>query len=240
MNQKTIEFKRETLDFEFLESINMLRGSIQMAGYHYKVISLTSALPNEGKSFIAFQLAQSMAAIGKKTVFVDCDIRNSKIKAKYDIQQSTTGLSEYLCGLVSESDVVYPTITENLYIVFAGRSAPNPSELLSGDIFGTLIDNLKASFDYIILDTPPVNIVVDSLMISVKADTTILVVKSCITEKKAAIHAKTVLNNSGVKILGTVLNLFDAKKNGYGSYGYGKYGYGKYGYGNNTKNTKNI
>lgn len=231
MSNPVINLPASALDFDSNEAINMLRGNIEMAGYHYKVVSFTSAVPNEGKSYISFNLAQSMAALGKRTVFVDCDIRNSYIKKVNGITDKTVGLSEYLCGLCPAEEAIYPTSVADFDMVLAGKRAPNPSELLSGEMFDRLLDYLKEKYDYIILDTPPVNVVVDATVVSKRADTTVLVVKSCSTERVEAMHMKKQLEAAGIRILGVVINLYDTQKSHYGKYGYGKYGYGKYGYG---------
>ncbi|MGN0424811.1 MAG: CpsD/CapB family tyrosine-protein kinase [Acetatifactor sp.] len=231
MSQVLIDPQIQQLDFQSAEAINMLRGNIQLAGYQMKVVALTSAAPNEGKSYVSFHLARSLAGLSKRTVFVDCDIRNSSVKRTYKITEQTVGLSEYLCGLYSAEDIVYPTTSEHLDIIFAGRRAPNPSEILSGEMFGKLLQYLKERYDYVILDTPPVNLVVDATIISKQADTTVLVVKSFSTDRAAVMRMKKQLESAGVKILGVVMNLCDAGSSHYGKYGYGKYGQGKYAYG---------
>lgn len=213
-----------------IEAINMLRGNIQMAGFNHKAVSITSASPNEGKSYIAFHLAQSMAALGKKAIFVDCDIRNSVIEKVYKITDEIPGLSEFLCGLCSLEDVLCSTNIENFHVIFSGKNAPNPSELLSSEMFSKLINLLRTRYDYIILDTPPANAVVDATIVSKQADTTVLVVKSCSTDRRDAVMMKKQLESAGVKLLGVVLNMYDVSSTRYGKYGYGKYGYG-YGYG---------
>ena len=98
MHNKTIIPQISSLDFHTKEAINILRGNIQMAGYNVKVIALTSARANEGKSSLSFRLAKSLAGLNKKVVYLDCDIRNSKTKKRYRIVEKTEGLSEYLCG----------------------------------------------------------------------------------------------------------------------------------------------
>lgn len=221
-----------SLDFRTKEAINMLRCNIQMAGYNVKTVSLTSAKAHEGKSATSFLLAKSLARLNKKVVYLDCDIRNSKIKKRYKIIEKTNGLSEYLCGKMSIEDIIYPTDDRCFDIIFSGKYAPNPSELLSGELFATLVDRLKEQYDYVIVDTPPANLVADGIIVSKVCDITIVVVESGNTNRREAMQLISLLQNAQIKILGIVLNRISFTRNRYGyiKYGYKKYGYGKYGY----------
>ena len=215
----------EELPFQAREAINVLRGNIQLSGFDLKVIAVTSASPNEGKSSIAFRLAKSLAALGTRTIYLDCDIRNSEVIRRYHIEQNVSGLSEFLCGRVSMNDVIYHTDDPYMDMIFTGAVAPNPSELLSGPLFVQLLDELKKNYEYVIVDTPPVNPVIDGALIAKKCDGTVLVVECGRTEKIQAMRAKRQLEYAGVRILGVVLNKVGLTKKGYG-YGYG-YGYGE-------------
>ena len=166
-----------------------------------------------------------------KTLYIDCDIRNSHTLTRYQIDGQGMGLSEFLCGNAAMVDIIYHTENKNLDMILTGPVAPNPSELLSGVYFSKLLSILRSHYDYIILDTPPVNVVVDGVMVAKQCDGTILVVESGVTDRAQALHAKRQLDFAGVKLLGCVLNKVGSDKSGYGyGYGYGKYGYG-YGYG---------
>lgn len=214
------------LPIQAKEAINVLRGNIQMSGYDLKTIAITSALAHEGKSSIAFRLARSLANLGKRTVYLDCDIRNSMTIDRYDIQVKTTGLSEFLCGREQLLNIIYKTDNQWLDMIFAGAKAPNPSELISGAIFGQMMAWLRENYDYVIVDTPPVNPVIDGVLIAKQCDGTILVIENGLTERSQAVHAKQQLEYAGVKILGAVFNKAGMKQGRYGyDYGYG-YGYG--------------
>lgn len=220
------------LPFRVNEAINILRGNIQMSGYRLKAIAVTSAGAHEGKSSTAFRLAKSMAALDKRVLYLDCDIRNSKIQKRYQIEGEYKGLSEYLCGKSQLEEIVYHTDDKWMDMVFAGAVAPNPSELISGSLFGDLMSFGRHNYEYVILDTPPVNLVVDGLLVAKQCDGTILVVESGNTERAQAEKAKQQLLYAGIKILGVVLNKAGAEGGRYGyGYGYGHYGYGHYGYG---------
>ena len=230
MSEKIIAPKITKLDFRVNEAVNVLRGNVQMAGYNVKTIAVTSARANEGKSSLAFLLAKSLAALNKRTLYLDCDIRNSKVKRRYGIVEKTNGLSQYLCGNIEMNQMIYRTDTPGFDLIFSGPSAPNPSELLSNELLEELIIRLKDTYDYVVVDTPPVNVVIDAALIAPKCDTTLLVVESHITNRKDALRAKIQLEYSGASILGIVRNKAPRNQRIYGKYGYGKYGYGKYEY----------
>ena len=228
----------QPLPFLANEAINNLRGNIQLSGYGIKAVAVTSSSIHEGKTSLSFRLAKSFAALGKRTVFVDCDIRNSQLMGRYQVHKNGEGLSEFLCGKAYLQDVIYGTDDQYLDIIFTGGIAPNPSELFSSELFRLMLKNLKEVYDYVVMDTPPVNAVIDGVLIANQCDGTVLVVESGVTERASAIHAKQQLEYAGVKILGVVLNKVGAKGRGYG-YGYG-YGYGqKYGYGYGYGEKKN-
>lgn len=215
------------LPFSAREALNVLRGNIQLSGFDLKVIAVTSSLANEGKSTIAFRLAKSFSALKKRTLYLDCDIRNSSTMARYGIQEEVKGLSEFLCGEAVMNEIVYRTDDRYMDMVFTGAVAPNPSELVSSKLFTLLLEEMRKRYDYIIVDTPPVNPVIDGALIAKKCDGAVLVIESGVTERAQALHAKRQLEYGGIKLLGAVLNRVGAEKKGY-SYGYGYgYGYGK-------------
>lgn len=234
--RRTVELTIPDVPFLVNEAINTLRGNIQLSGYDMKTICITSALIHEGKSSVSFRLAKSYAALGKRTLFLDCDIRNSAILSRYQVKQNgyIYGLTEYLCGEIGIQDAIWGTQDPFLDILFSGSIAPNPSELFSGELFRSLLRWLRGQYDYIIVDTPPVNAVIDGLLIAKECDGTVLVVESGVSDRRQSMHAVQQLNYANVKTLGVVLNKAGHHKGVYG-YGYG-YGYGhRYGYGYGSK-----
>lgn len=226
----------EPLPFQAKEAINVLRGNIQLSGFDLKTIAVTSALAHEGKSSIAFRLSKSMAGLKKKTIYLDCDIRNSSTMSRYHIQSSVQGLTEFLCGRSPMNEIICRTDDRFLDMIFTGAVAPNPSELVSGKLFRILLDELRKRYDYIIVDTPPVNPLIDGIIIAKQCDGTVLVVESGETERMQILRAKRQLEYAGVRILGVVLNKIGMNRKGYGyGYGYGSYGYYGYGYGEDKK-----
>ena len=229
--ENVIRLNTQNTPYYLAEAINTLRGNIQLSGFKLKVIAVVSSNPNEGKSTVSLQLANSIASLKKKTLYIDCDIRNSKIKTTHKIRRKTLGLSEFLSGNATFDNILYKVENEPyLDIIFAGAVSPNPSELFSNDVFSKLLDYVRDKYDQIILDTAPINSVIDGILVTKLCDGTVLVVESGKTERSDALRAKNKLQYAGAKVLGVVLNKADkeqiSKKYGYG-YGYG---YG------NTKN----
>lgn len=224
-----IEFGRlNQLSYQSNEAYKSLRTNVKFCGDEVKVISVTSCTPNEGKSSVSFQLALSMAEDGKKVLFVDADIRKSVLVGSYKIiAKNAKGLTHYLSGQNKLNEVLCKTNVENLDIILTGPVPPNPTELLGGKYFEELIHSQRDSYDFIIIDTPPLGSVIDSAIVSPKCDGVILVIASDEISYKFASKVKTQLDSAGCKILGVVLNKVKAK--GAGKY-YGKY-YGHY-YGN--------
>lgn len=165
------------LPFQVKEAVNVLRGNIQLSGYDLKTIAITSAQAHEGKSSIAFHLARALASLDKKTLYLDCDIRNSTTLSRYGIQQKVEGLSEFLCGRTPLFDIIYRTDDRFMDMIFTGAIAPNPSELISGPMFARMMEYVRENYDYVIVDTPPVNPVIDGTLIARQCDGTILVVE---------------------------------------------------------------
>ena len=211
--------------YQVNEALNILRGNIEMSGYNLKVIAVTSARSHEGKSSIAFRLAKNLAGLKKKVLYIDGDIRNSRVMLRYGIQGEYRGLSEYLCGRVSKERIIFHTDDPWMDMVFAGAVAPDPSVLFSGEMFKEFISYARELYEWVIVDTPPLNAVIDGLLIAKQCDGAILVVECGLTERVQAEKARKQLLYADVQILGAVLNKVHMNKHRYG-YGYG-YGYGE-------------
>lgn len=186
------------LPYAAQEAVNILRGNIQLSGNHLQVIAITSASKEEGKSSVAIQLAKSFAALNRTTVYVDCDIRKSKTLRRYQINEQVVGLTEYLCGSCRIDDIVYRTDNQNMDMIFTGAAAPNPSELLSDPMFEQFLEVLKANYEYVIVDTPPINAVIDGAIVAKRCDGTVMVLEQSMTERAEAIRMKRQLTYAGV------------------------------------------
>lgn len=218
----------EINDYQYEEAMKTLRTNIQFSGSNIHTVMFTSTVPNEGKSETTFQLAVSMAQLGKKVLLVDADIRKSVLVSRYHLEHQVDGLSQYLSGQSKREEVIYRTNIPNLNIIFSGPFSPNPAELLEGELFAGLLAWAKESYDYILIDSPPMGSVIDGAVISRHCDGAILVIESGAISYRLVQKVKNQLEKGGCRILGTVLNKVDLKQGSYYYYGkYGKY----YGYG---------
>lgn len=214
------------LDYRSNEAYKGLRTNIQLCGEEIIVIMVTSATPNEGKTSVSFNLAVSLAQSGKKVAFIDADLRKSVMIGRYKVNQSIKGLSHLLSGISKLEEVLYPTNIKNLHTIFSGTVPPNPAELLNNSKFQLLIKVIRESYDYVIVDTPPLGNVIDSAIVAQQCDGAVFVVSANTVSYKFIQNTINQLKKTKCKILGAVLNKVDMSDNGY----YGKY-YGKY-YGN--------
>lgn len=231
-------------DFRYNEALRTLRTNIMFSGSRVKNILITSTAPNEGKSTVSFELARVFAESGKKTLYVDCDIRNSEFIKVHQIQGTTVGLSQILTGQVAIEDGFYadPNVP-NLDLILAGPFSPNATELFEDDMCDQLFAAIKElQYDIVILDTAPIGTVIDAAILTKYADGAALVVESEMTSRRMFQRAKEQLDRTGVRFLGVILNKVNMSKSGYYSryYNYKRYGkkYDKYGYGYGPKDTK--
>ena len=201
------------------ESYRTLRTNLQYSSFdeEYKVIVVTSAEPGEGKSITVGNLALSIAQSDKKVIIIDCDLRKPSIHKKFQLSNSE-GLSDVLSGKKNIAEVGQ-RYSNNLTILTSGKIPPNPSEMLGSKAMKSLIEALKKVFDYVILDTPPVQAVTDAQILSTRADGTLLVVRSEKTKRDSVINSINLLKKVNANIIGTVLNGVDTKKNNYYYYG---------------------
>ena len=216
----------EDLNFKAKEAIKTLRTNIEFSGDDKKVIVLTSCVPNEGKSTIATNLVNGLAEAGKKVLLIDADMRKSVLAGRLKIDQEVSGLSHFLTGHNTITEVITRTKKENLSIIFAGVVPPNPAELLSSNRFGSLIEAARNAYDYIIIDAPPIGAVVDAAIIAKHCDGVIMVVGYADVSYKLAQDVKKQIEVTGCPILGVVLNKVPTN----GDHKYGYYGgyYGGY------------
>lgn len=205
------------------EYYNALRTNIQLSGNNLKVIAFTSVDPSEGKSTTATNVAWAFAHAGYKTLLIDADIRNSVMSGIFKSREKITGLTDYLAGTQDLSHGLCETNVENLFVIQSGAVSPNPTALLQSENFGVMIETLRKYFDYIIVDTAPIGVVIDAAIIVQKCDASILVVEAGVAKRIEVQKAKNQLEHTGAPFLGVVLNKFDVQREKYGSYGsYGK------------------
>ena len=204
------------------ESFRTLRSNIQFSnfGKNIKIIVVTSANPNEGKSEISLNLSAVLAQQGKKVILIDADMRKPT-QHKLIEKRNKTGLSKLLLGEISEDAINHLTFGDvELDVLTSGPVPPNPAEMLTSsvmeEILGTCVDN----YDYIIIDTPPLLAATDAQILSRVADATLLVVDMKVCKRNQIIEARKRLDNVGANFLGVVANKLDLHENSYYHYDY--------------------
>jgi tyrosine-protein kinase Etk/Wzc len=209
------------------EQFRQLRTSLGYMGIDetHKRILVTSSISGEGKSFIAINLGISLALMGKKIALLEFDLRKPKLSNQFKISPGQ-GLSNYLIGKLEAADLIKTTGIENLFLIPSGPIPPNPSELISNGKLQVLLTYLEKTFDYIIIDTAPVNPVTDAYIISPIADVTLYIVRHDYTPKIFLQRLATQHKMNSLKNPAIIYNGIKGK--GFRKYGYG-YGYG-YGY----------
>lgn len=220
--------------FMAAESIKRLRTNVIFSGADVKTVGLTSCYESDGKTTLSFNLAASLAQNGKRVILLDTDLRRS-VLMRYAVRESRIyGLGHYLSGIKPVEDVIYGTDVPDFDIIFAGARVPNPAELLGSNRFSSLVHALRDSYDYVIVDTPPLGRVVDCAIMSPLLDGILMVINAQSNSYKIAQNIKSQIEQANGKIIGVVLNKvnFEDKRSYYGGR-YGRYGgkYGKYGYG---------
>lgn len=236
---ETVKLQLKEQSYTLKESLRALKTNIQFCGDDKKVILFTSAIPNEGKSTVVMDLARSLTDSKKSVLVIDADIRKSvligRMRARAMGSKEIFGLSHYLSGQKKIAEIIYASDKNRLFMIFAGPSVPNPTEMLEKRYFEELIEFARDQFDYVLIDCPPMGAAIDAAVISKHCDGAILVVSQGTVSSRAIVNVKRQLENAGVHILGAVLNKVQMKKNAYYNY-YGSY-YGSY-YGNEEESGK--
>jgi len=224
-NEKTLH---KNLQFTAVEQYKLLRANLDFTlpeGEKCPVIGITSSMRGEGKSTTSVNLSYVLAEKGSRVLLMDGDLRIPSIAKKMNIEASF-GLTDMLLGKSVDLNELKSELIENWYILPSGNIPPNPSELLGSNRMDALLKELRAEFDYIVIDLPPVNIVSDALSISSLITGMIVVIREDYTEKKELERCFRQLTLSNVNVLGCVMN---EAKSGSGSYGkYKRYKYYKY------------
>ena len=236
---------RENSNNSMEEIFRYLRTNLQfMLKEDQKVILFTSAIPGEGKTFNAANAAASFALLDKKVLLVGLDVRKPRLGPLFNINDTKNGITNLLIkNDPTEEDineVIKPSgIISNLDLILAGPTPPNPAELIAGKSFDKIFEVLRKKYDYIILDTAPINMVTDTFMVARVADATVIVCRADYTEKASFAVINEACNSKKLPNASIVINGIDMSKKKYGySYGIGKYGkYSKYGYGKYGKYT---
>jgi len=211
------------------ESFRVLRTSILLSSAPQppQVVLVTSAHPNEGKTFASVNLALALAQRGSRVLLVDADLRKPNVLKALGVSDGAgPGLSSFLTrGHDIEQALQAFTAAPNLWLLPPGPIPPNPAELLSSPAMEVLVGNLRQRFEHIIFDSPPLLLVTDGILLSALADGVVLVVESGATSRGALNRARRILDRAGANTLGAVLNKLDDRADGYYSSRYRYYNY---------------
>lgn len=222
MEKNIIEINLPKSDKQFgtIEAYKNLRTNLVYTE-NLQVIMITSTVADEGKTVSAFNLAESFAEAGKKVLLIDCDLRGSFLNKFLIVKGKVAGISEILTN--QAIDVINKTNIKNLDIILSGKIPPNPSELLSSNLFKLLIKSLKEKYDYIIIDTPPVTVATDAVVVGRIVDGVVLVVRNDFVKRNSVQRAKMELERNGARIIGVVLNRVNKDQVDYKDYAYNYY-----------------
>jgi capsular exopolysaccharide synthesis family protein len=200
----------------FSEMLRTIRTNILFSSSEdgSRTLAITSTGPGEGKTMVASNLAVGFALTGQRVLLIDADMRRSRAHELFDLDQEP-GLSNILVGNAKPSAALRNTNVAGLWVLPAGRTPPNPAELLSSKRFKELLDSLKENFDTIIIDTPPVMVVADPLVVASFTSGVIFVVGAEMTSRYAAQAALQQLQQGRARVIGAILNRVQLDKNGY-------------------------
>lgn len=218
MNQRR-QLLSDISSFTTKEAYRTLRTNIRFAlrGEGCKSFCITSSAQGEGKSITIVNLAISFAEAGHKVLLIDADLRRPAI-ARLLVEKATPGLSNVLAGLSTEEEAIRSSAYTNLDVLLSGDVPPNPAELLGSERMAEMIEKLSKRYDYILVDTPPVNIVSDTSLIANMLDGVLLLARQERSRKDNIKRAVSNLKLTGAKILGCVFNGVPREIKGY--YGY--------------------
>jgi len=178
-----------------------------------KVVAVTSAVAGEGKTATAANLAVVLAQLGRPVLIVDCDLRKPRLHQVFKVS-NRVGLVNQLTGTAEPEAVILPTEVPNLWVVPSGPMPPNPSELLSSARIREWLDAMRQRFDYVIIDTPPALAVTDATLIGMLADGVVLTLRGHKVTREEARLVRDRLRQADIKILGAVLNRYQALQTG--------------------------
>ena len=222
------------------EAIRSLRTSVifsLLAKPRSKVILITSAVPSQGKSFISANLAHSLSMLGKRVLLLEADVRRSTLKKYFSVDPQAAGLTGMLTQNTSLQQAIFHTGFESLYLLPAGPTIKNPGDYLASDAMREIIESAAESYDYVVIDSPPILPIHDSRVLAQYADMTLFIVRQELVSYTEVLEALKLLESNGTLVDGLVYNGFIPSpiRYGYGGYAYA-YGYrgyrtGRYQYG---------
>lgn len=213
---KTAQLLFKNQPFAYHEAYKALRTNLKFLSFggELKKLVITSAIPYEGKSTFAINLAKTLADSGLKVIVVDADLRNPSIHRYLRIRQSNLpGLSSLLTGEETIDKAIGHLKEFNIDVIMSGQRPPNPAELLGNPKMASILEYLETKYDYVICDTPPVSFVTDAAELSQHCDGVIMVVGQGLATQDQVLAAKSNLDKVKANIIGAVLNNYDASLN---------------------------
>ncbi|MEM6297138.1 MAG: polysaccharide biosynthesis tyrosine autokinase [Bacteroidota bacterium] len=233
VSQLVVNEKAKSSISEAFRSIRTNLDFISLNNETKRIISVTSTISGEGKTFVALNLGGIIAQSNLKVILLDLDMRKPKVHRAFN-QEASPGMSTLLTGRSSLEECIRLTGAENMDFIAAGAVPPNPSELILSPQFDKLLDELQQRYDIVMLDTPPVGLVTDGELVMRRADIPLYIVRLGKSKREYSGEINYLYEQKGIKKLSLILNGASGKSSyGYGNYGYGYggYGYGGYGYG---------
>jgi len=206
----TISFTRfQPMDYACKEAMNTLCANLSFVGAGIKKIMVTSCHSSEGKTFLSMNMMRTLAELSKKVVLVDADLRCSSIASQYGLRirnAQGAGLSHYLAGMCEAEDILYETNIDYAYIVPMRHEVSNSLSLLNTPCLSRLLNWLANQFDVVLVDAPPVGVIIDAAEIARSCDATLMVVSYNKVRRRELNECRMQIERAGCKVIGTVLN----------------------------------
>lgn len=236
VHEITIENRNVPDDYK--EGFQFIRTRVERfcEKHNYKTILITSTFPGEGKTTVSINTALSLAQNDKKVIIIDCDLRNPSVAERFGVKLGEYGFNDLLTGRCDFEDVTVRLPKSNVYFISCNRPMGNASEVLQSEIMAETIKKAQAFADYVIIDSPPTDVMGDSIALSKYVDTSIFVVKQNYGRLNNVIYAMEDIKQTNKDFIGFVMNCSYSKLNFFDYSGYGRYN--KYGYGRNFENYK--
>ncbi len=197
---------------------------VATAAAGHTLIQVTSPNPGDGKSTTAANLAISLAQAGKRVALIDADFRKPRVHALFALAKPEVGLASVVDGTADLDAAIRPCDVDNLFLLPCGPRPTNPAELLAGERFAAILTDLKGKFDHVVIDTPPLLVVSDPLVVAQRADAVVLVFGITRRSRGQVERARELLADTGANLIGVVVNGVDGPAGGYSAGAY-KYGY---------------
>jgi len=196
------------MEYAATEALNTICTNLAFAGRDLKKIIFTSCIQSEGKSFMTIRIAQNMARRGRSVCLVDADMRRSFLVKRYGMttEGQLTGLAHYLAGQCDLDDAIYETNLHGACVIPAGRDVSNPMALIDSPYFSAMLEELADAFDVVLVDAPPVGMVIDAAVMAKDCDGCVFVVEYNRTRRRDLAAARRQMEQSGCKVLGSIIN----------------------------------